>query len=156
MIPQEEKIYSIYEPHTRWCSKGKAGQAVELGVPVSVVESEHQFIMHYKVMWSDQDVDMAPSLIEESQELHPSLAGCSFDKGYYSPGNRKRLDELLELNVMPKKGKLGKADRERETAPEFVEARRAHAAVESAINNLEQRGVRPGAGAWGVLTFGLF
>ena len=139
-IAQEEKIYSIYEPHTRWCSKGKAGKAVELGVPVSVVESEHQFVMHYKVMWSEQDVDVAPSMIEETQELHPGLTGCSFDKGYSSPGNRTRLDGMLDLNAMPKKGKLAKADKERETAPEFVEARRAHAAVESAINNLEQRG----------------
>ena len=108
-IAQEEKIYSIYEPHTRWCSKGKAGKAVELGVPVSVVESEHQFVMHYKVMWSEQDVDVAPSMIEETQELHPGLTGCSFDKGYSSPGNRTRLDGMLDLNAMPKKGKLAKA-----------------------------------------------
>ncbi len=47
VIPHEEKVFSIFEPHTRWCAKGKAGRAVELGVPVSVVESEHQFILEY-------------------------------------------------------------------------------------------------------------
>ena len=39
-IPQEEKLFSIFAPHTRWCAKGKAGRAVELGVPVSIVETD--------------------------------------------------------------------------------------------------------------------
>jgi len=29
-----EKGFSIFEPHTRWISKGKAGTPVDLGVPV--------------------------------------------------------------------------------------------------------------------------
>ena len=33
-IPHNEKVFSIFEPHTRWISKGKAGCLVELGVPV--------------------------------------------------------------------------------------------------------------------------
>ena len=33
-IPHEEKVFSVFEEHTRWISKGKAGVAVELGVPV--------------------------------------------------------------------------------------------------------------------------
>ena len=43
--------------------------------------------------------------------------------------------------MLPKKGRLSKADREREGRELFREARRKHAAVESAINNLEQRGL---------------
>ena len=38
------------------------------------------------------------------------------DKGYHSPRNRKALDGLLELNVLPKKGKKSKADRVRRSA----------------------------------------
>ena len=37
-IPQDEKVFSIFEAHTRWISKGKAGTPVELGVPVCVLE----------------------------------------------------------------------------------------------------------------------
>ena len=33
-LPQNEKVFSIFEPHTRWVSKGKAGRPVELGVPI--------------------------------------------------------------------------------------------------------------------------
>ena len=30
-IPHHEKIFSIFEPHTEWISKSKAGVSVELG-----------------------------------------------------------------------------------------------------------------------------
>ncbi len=43
--------------------------------------------------------------------------------------------------VLPKKGKWSKKDREIESAEEFVQARRAHPAVESAINALEVHGL---------------
>ena len=38
-IPHEEKVFSIFEEHTRWVSKGKAGTPVELGVPVALIPS---------------------------------------------------------------------------------------------------------------------
>ena len=66
---------------------------------------------------------------------------CSFDKGFHSGANRAELEDLLEVSVQPKKGRLSQADQAREGAAEFRAARRAHPAVESAINNLEQRGL---------------
>ncbi|MCY4535416.1 MAG: ISNCY family transposase [Bryobacterales bacterium] len=140
-IPQEEKLFSIFAPHTRWCAKGKAGRAVELGVPVTIVESEYQFLLHGKVMWSEADVDVAAQVIEETQAEYPELEQCSFDKGYHSPANQQRLGELLKENVLPRKGKLSKAAQEREGEAVFQAARKAHPAVESAINNLERRGL---------------
>ena len=79
--------------------------------------------------------------MEPTQQLYPSLEGCSFDKRYHSQANRKRLDAKLRVNALPKKGRLSKAEQERERAPAFRAARRAHAPVESAINNLERRGL---------------
>ena len=66
---------------------------------------------------------------------------ASLDRGSHSPANRLRLDALLEHNVLPRKGRLAKVDRIREEDPAFVEARRQHPAVESAIHNLEHRGL---------------
>ena len=40
-IPAQEKIYSVFEPHTRWISKGKAGCPQELGVPVAILEDRY-------------------------------------------------------------------------------------------------------------------
>ena len=36
-IQQNEKVFSIFEPHTRWISKGKAGCPLEFGVPVCII-----------------------------------------------------------------------------------------------------------------------
>ena len=139
-IPQNEKVFSIFEPHTRWISKGKAGRPVELGVPVGIAKDQYQFIL-YEIMWTDSDVDFAVPIVEITKELFPDFCAASFDRGFHSPANRARLDELLVDNVLPKKGRLSKADREREQGETFIAMRRQHPAVESAINNLEHRGL---------------
>ena len=58
-IPASEKIFSVFEEHTRWISKGKAARPVELGVPLAVMEDQHQFILDYRIMWEGSDVDSA-------------------------------------------------------------------------------------------------
>lgn len=80
-------------------------------------------------------------MIEAAQARFPDLRACSFDRGFRSPTNRVRLDQLLEHNVLPRKGRLAQADRVREADPAFAAARRQHPAVESAIHNLEHRGL---------------
>ena len=129
VIPPLEKIYSVFVPFTGWCSKGKAG------VPVCVVEDEQQFLLSYRIMWTESDVDLVPEIIEETKGKYPELEGCSFDKGFRIPQGKAALGRL------PKNGRLSTADRKRESAEEFRAGRREFPAVESAINNLEQRGV---------------
>ena len=140
-IPHAEKVFSIFEPHTRWIAKGKAGCPVELGVPVCVLEDQHGFILHHGIMWEGGDTDHAVPIVERSQARFPDLRMVSFDRGFHSPENRVRLDALLDVNALPKKGYLSRAARERERGEEFAAMRRMHPAVESAINNLEQRGL---------------
>ena len=141
VIPQHEKVFSIFEPHTRWIAKGKAGCPVELGVPVCILEDQHGFILHHEVMWQGNDVDHAVPMVESCQERLSDLRAVSLDRGFHSPENRIRLDELLDHNVLPKKGYLNKTERERGRSEEFVATRGLHPAGESAINNLEHRGL---------------
>ena len=141
MIPHAEKVFSIFEEHTRWVSKGKAGTPVELGVPVALIEDQHQFILHHRILWRGEDVDAAAPLVREAQALHPALRACSFDRGFHSLDNRVRLDALLDVNALPGRGRLSKADREREEEAAFAAARRVHPGIESAINGLEHRGL---------------
>ena len=141
VIPHHEKVFSIHEPHTRWIVKGKAGVIAELGLMVCIMEDQYQFILYHQVLHEGVDSDMIEEFIKEAKRRYPSITQCSMDKGYYSPRNREALDKLLKLNVMPKKGRWSEADRERESSPEFVAARRQHPAVESAINNLNHRGL---------------
>ena len=137
----EEKVFSIHEPHVQWKNKRKAGVKAELGMMVASMEDQYQFIVQHEVVRKGMDSDMIVSFMEKAKGRHPSLTSCSMDRGFYSPSNRERLDKLLDLNAMPKKGSRTKEDVDREQAPDFVEARRQHPAIESAINYLNQRGL---------------
>ena len=97
--------------------------------------------MQHEVVRKGVDSDMIVLFMKRAKRRYPSLISCSMDRGFYSPSNREKLDALSDLNAMPKKGGRAKEDMEREQAPDFVEARRQHPAIESAINNLNQRGL---------------
>ena len=140
-IPHNEKVFSIFEEHTEWISKGKAGVPVELGLKVCVLEDQYGFILHHQVMQNETDDQVAVAMVTQAKVYCPSLTSCSFDKGFHSPDNQKDLLEHLDLVVLPKKGKLSQKDNKREYAEEFVRARHQHSAVESAINALEIHGL---------------
>ena len=140
-IPHDEKVFSIFEEHTEWISKGKAGVPVELGLRVCVLEDQHGFILYHRVMEKEVDVDVAVPMVKDTLDNFPRLNGCSYDKGFWSPGNKKELDELLDHLVLPKKGKLSADDKEREYSDEFIYYRHKHSAVESGINALENHGL---------------
>jgi len=82
-------VFSIFQPHTEWISKGKAGVPVELGLRVCVMEDQHQFILHSKVMQKLTDDKIAIEMVTETQKNFPNLACVSFDKGYHSKENQK-------------------------------------------------------------------
>jgi hypothetical protein len=140
-IPHQEKVFSIFEPYTEWLNKGKAGVPVELGVTVGIVEDQHQFILHHRVMQEEVDVDIAVLIIQETQKRFPLLSSCSFDKGFHSVSNQRQLADTLETVILPKKGRLSKTDQVRQQQVVFIEGRCQHAAVESAIHALEVHGL---------------
>lgn len=140
-IPHSEKIFSIFQEHTEWISKGKAGVPVELGLKVCVLEDQYGFILHHQVMQEQTDDQVAVTMVREGKKRFSALVACSFDKGFHSPDNQKDLRELLDLVVLPKKGKLSASEKQREYAEEFIQARHQHSAVESGINALEVHGL---------------
>lgn len=141
VIPHEEKVFSIFEEHTEWISKGKAGVPVELGLRVCVLEDQMGFILHHKVMERQTDDKVAVEMVESTQVNYPQLKSCSFDKGFHSVSNQEKLGTLLDELTLPKKGKWSEADRKRESTDTFIAARKQHPAVESAINALEVHGL---------------
>lgn len=140
-IPHSEKVFSIFEEHTEWINKGKAGVPVELGLKVCVLEDQYGFLLNHRVMEHETDEQVAIAMVEGSTKAFPDLTSCSFDKGFHSPGNQKDLQKYLDNVILPKKGKLSVKDKEREYSPNFIKARHQHSAVESAINALEVHGL---------------
>jgi hypothetical protein len=140
-IPHHEKVFSIFEPHTEWICKGKAGVPVELGLRVCVMEDQYQFILHHEVMEKQTDDQLAVPMVQKSKERFPNLKITSFDKGFHSGENQKLLSEILNVVALPRKGRLSQQAKAIEASEEFRDARRRHSAVESAINALEVHGL---------------
>ncbi len=140
-IPHDEKVFSLFEPHTEWISKGKAGVPVELGLRVCIIEESHGFLLHHQVMENETDDKIAIAMVEAAQVQFPHFKGCSFDKGFHSLENQRELKDRLDLVVLPKKGKLNRQEKEREYSEEFMQTKKQHSAVELAINALEVHGL---------------
>ena len=139
-IPHAEKVFSLFEPYTEWIKKGKTRNEVELGLRIAIAADQHGFVLDYRVMQNEQDVDIAVPLGRRVLGRY-SINSLSFDKGFWSPQNYKQLQGLVPHLIMPKKGKLSQADKERESTKSFQKFRHQHAAVESAINCLEHHGL---------------
>ncbi|MCK5190910.1 MAG: ISNCY family transposase [Methylococcales bacterium] len=140
-IPHAEKVFSLFQPHTEWISKGKAGVPVELGIRMCIMEDTHGFILHHRVMQKETDDKIALEMVNATQENFPAFNACSFDKGFHSVENQRQLKNQLVHVVLPKKGKLSRADKEREYDEEFIKAKKEHSAVESAINAIQVHGL---------------
>ena len=119
----------------------RAKQTIAILKSMAIGEDQHGFILHHYVMEKQKDVDIAVPMAAEAKHKFSALSCCSFDKGFYSPANRQKLHDILDDVVLPKKGKLSKAEKQIEYSEDFITARRKHAAVESAINALENHGL---------------
>ena len=140
-IPHHEKVFSIFEEHTEWISKGKAGVPVELGLRVCIVKDQFGFILHHRVMQNETDDKVAVPIIQETIDRFKNVYSCSFDKGFHSPSNQEELATMLDKVILPRKGKLSAINKEIENSEEFKQARRKHSAVESSIGALQNHGL---------------
>jgi hypothetical protein len=136
-IPHDEKIFSIFEEHTEWICKGKAGVNQELGVRVCIVKDQFGFILNHQVMEKVTDDKIAVRIAKETKIKFNNLRSCSFDKGFYTPDNKKEIKGIIDLVILPKKGRLSEKEREEEYSEEFIQRRQKHSGVESSINALE-------------------
>ncbi len=140
-IPHDEKIFSVFEPHTEWICKGKAKAPFELGKRVSILEDQYGFILNATIMDRLTDDKIAVSIIQTAKKDFDNISTCSFDKGYYSKENKEKLSKLLDFLVLPKKGRLSKKDIKEQSIKEYKKYRKRHPSIESAIHALEVHGL---------------
>ena len=140
-IPSSEKLYSIFEPHTEWISKGKQNKKVEIGHKVLISTDQYHFILQHQVVEGKADVELTVPLADELLSKYKNIESLSLDKGFYSQENKELLSLAIPNLVMPKKGKLNIQEREDESQKKFKKLRNLHSAVESNINQLEHNGL---------------
>ena len=138
-VPNEDKLFSIYEPHTQLYKRGKAGEPMQFGRLLLVYEDAAGFLVHQHLLdRGAQDVDVPVEQTRALQlRLENKIKEISFDCGFHSPENQTELAKIVPLVCLPKKGKHQSAAQAASATDEFRRARRRHSGVEAAIGALQ-------------------
>jgi IS5 family transposase len=140
-VPAEQKIVSIFEPHTAIIRRGKAGKPVEYGRKVWLDEVEGGLVTRWEVLNgnpSDRD-QWIPSLDAHQQRFGKPPTQASADRGVFSADNEAEAQHRgIKRVVLPKPGKKSEQRRQREKQPWFRRVRRWHAGVEGRISVLKR------------------
>jgi IS5 family transposase len=139
-VPNAEKIYSIFEPHTDLIKRGKVRTPVEFGHKVFLAESAQGLITQYEVLKGNpsDDIHVAPSLDRHKRTFGrvPELYGS--DRGFFSEENvASCAQEGVTVVCIPQRGGKKAPQREAyERSADFKAGQRFRAGIEGRISVL--------------------
>lgn len=138
-VPNNEKLFSLFETHTQLYRRGKAGTPNQFGRQVLVFEDGAGFISHYHLM--DRELGDADVIVEqtgEAQRKHKGvIQSASFDRGFYSEENEQQLAAIIAEPCVPPRPPKQYAERLANASVEFHRLRQRHPGIESAIGALQ-------------------
>jgi transposase, IS5 family len=140
-VPNEQKLFSLFEPHTELLKRGKAGKPVEFGHMIQLQQVREKFITDYDVYVTRPQ---EPRLLEPALASHRALFGSdpsvlTADKGYYESMLALRaLERRIDTVSIAKKGARTQAESEREHDPLFRHAQAFRAGIEGTISFLKR------------------
>jgi IS5 family transposase len=141
-VPAQQKLVSIFEPHTDIIKRGKANQETEFGHKVWLDEAEGGIITGYRVLEgnpSDQD-QWQPSLDQHVQQFGKPPDLASADRGVWSPDNEAYATHLgVKRVILPQRGNKSDDRRRYERLPWFRRGRRWHAGIEGRISVIKRK-----------------
>lgn len=140
-VPAQEKIVSIFEPHTDIICRGKETKPVEYGHKVWLDEVDGGIVSGYRILdGNPPDARQWLPSLETHQKLfrHPPQQ-ASADRGVYSPENEQLAQNMgVKRVVLPKPGYKSKQRKMLERRKWFVNGRKWHAGVEGRISVLKR------------------
>ena len=139
-VPNSDKLFSVFEPHTQLYKRGKAGQPIQFGRQVLVFEDAAGFIVRCVLMKRGEgDKDVAVRETKSLQEdFNNSVHRLSLDRGFHSSENQTELSELVDHLCLPKPGAKQSVAQLADADSEFLAAQQNHPGVESAIGALQR------------------
>jgi len=138
-IPNEEKLFSLFEPHTQLYRRGKAAQPNQFGRMALVYEDRAGFISHYHLMdreASDQSVVVEQTRIAQAKHDY-AIDDASFDRGFYSAENEEELGKTIDDLCLPPRHRNQYAECLKTASVQFHRSRQSHPGIESAIGALQ-------------------
>jgi IS5 family transposase len=139
-VPTEEKLYSIFEPHTDLIKRGKVLKPIEFGHKVFLAESGGGLITQYRVLTgnpADQH-HVTPSLERHTEAFGHAPDLYSTDRGFFNEANLEACKTAgVTLTCIPQSGGTRSAEREAfEKSPAFKKGQRFRAGIEGRISVL--------------------
>jgi IS5 family transposase len=140
-VPAQDKVLSIFEPHTDIICRGKESHPVEFGHKIWLNEIDGGIVSHYRILDGNpnDETQWEPSLEAHVRSFKQPPEQASADRGLYSSPNEQFAKDMgVEQVVLPKRGYKSKQRREYEGQEWFVEGRKWHAGVEGRISVLKR------------------
>ena len=139
-VPADEKLYSIFEPHTDLIKRGKAQKPVEFGHKLFLAETKRGLIIDYQVLDGNptDERHVKPWLkrhLDRFESAPDLLAG---DRGFYSPANVEALRaDGVGLECVPQRGGQKTPQRAaHEKSRRFKQGQKFRAGIEGRISVL--------------------
>lgn len=140
-VPAQEKVVSLFEPHTDIIVRGKETKPVEYGHKIWLNEVDGGIVSHDRILKGNpsDELQWEPSLEAHQTSFRSPPEQASADQGVSSAPNEQMAKDLgIEHVVLPKRGYKSEARREYEQQDWFVEGRKWHAGVERRISVLKR------------------
>jgi transposase, IS5 family len=138
-LAHEDKIFSIYEPHTELIKRGKQPVPIQFGHSVLVIEDAVGFVVDYRVVANDVlDQELVIPVMKELQKrFDGKIKSASFDRAFHTPENQRDLAAIVDTPCIATKGQEKGRQQQQEGTVAFRQARQHHPGVESAIGALQ-------------------
>jgi len=138
-LPVEEKLFSIFEPHTDLIVRGKARTPVEFGHKVLIVESSYGLITDYQILKGnppDQD-HVKPTLDHHQKHFGTLPELLATDRGFDSADNVAACRKAGVFECIPQRGGQKTPERQAyEKSRAFKRGQRFRAGIEGRISVL--------------------
>ena len=97
-VPNEDKLFSIFEPHTQLYKRGKAGEPEQFGRLFLVYEDAAGFVVHHHLLPRDKgDRDVIVEQTKDSPRLlNGKMESLSLDRGFHTPDNQVQLLQIVK------------------------------------------------------------
>lgn len=138
-VPNEEKLFSLFETHTQLYRRGKAGEPNQFGRLALIFEDGAGFISHYYLM--DREETDESVLCDQTriarQRHRDEIQEASFDRGFYSEENARELQEIIDQPCLPPRHRNQYAECLKDASIQFSKSRQNHPGIESAIGAIQ-------------------
>jgi len=105
-VPNRDKVFSIFEPHTELIMRGRRGRPVEFGHKVLLMQSKEKFITDFVVLEENRsDNDLLPMVIERHEQKYGSCPkSIAADKGFCPDADTyEELEEQVDYLSVPRR-----------------------------------------------------